>query len=422
MDYVYVNSGVNVFDHSTEGAETEAKAIQTEINSKLSNLPTFIGELIINRNLINGAASDPAALAFKDAAISDVNNIIGYFEDLNSSLEDLIAIGYSESAVAESDDVQTWIDNNLTDLISGLKGRLSKLEADDTQSKLLTTLSKPIVPPTTTNIYLLLGNPETNPVNIDAAITADFTIITTVSSLMTLVTGQVDLLIIAIDAPGVVEVTLDLLETTNNPLFNRIKDAISQASITLPSSSAMAGIYARVDASTGVWKAPANVSVSYVVKPSVFVDKDDQAEMNVTSTGKSVNAIRSFTGKGTIVWGARTLAGNDNEWRYISVRRFFNFVEESVSEATDQFVFEPNDANTWVRIRAMIENFLILQWKAGALAGSKPEQAFYVRVGLGQTMTAQDILEGNMIVEIGMAAVRPAEFIVLKFSHKMQEA
>jgi phage tail sheath protein FI len=93
-----------------------------------------------------------------------------------------------------------------------------------------------------------------------------------------------------------------------------------------------------------------------------------------------------------------------------------------VSKASEQFVFESNDANTWVRIRAMIENFLLLQWKAGALAGSKPEQAFYVRVGLGQTMTAQDILEGNMVIEIGMAVVRPAEFIILRFSHKMQEA
>ena len=97
-------------------------------------------------------------------------------------------------------------------------------------------------------------------------------------------------------------------------------------------------------------------------------------------------------------------------------------VEESVERASEQFVFEPNDANTWVKIRAMIENFLTLQWRAGALAGSKPEQAFYVRVGLGETMTAEDILNGVMNIEIGMAAVRPAEFIVLKFSHKMQEA
>src|SRR5690606_17988716 len=145
-------------------------------------------------------------------------------------------------------------------------------------------------------------------------------------------------------------------------------------------------------------------------------------DLNVHTTGKSINAIRSFTGKGILVWGARTLAGNDNEWRYVPVRRFFNMAEESIKKATEQFVFEPNDANTWVRVRAMIENFLILQWRAGALAGAKPEQAFYVRIGLGQTMSAIDVLEGRMNVEIGMAVVRPAEFIILKFSHKMQEA
>ncbi len=142
----------------------------------------------------------------------------------------------------------------------------------------------------------------------------------------------------------------------------------------------------------------------------------------MATTGKSVNAIRSFTGKGPLVWGARTLAGNDNEWRYVSVRRLFIFVEESVKKATEAFVFEPNDANTWVKIQAMIENFLTTLWRQGALQGVKPEHAFYVAVGLGKTMTALDILEGRMIIEIGMAAVRPAEFIILRFSHKMAES
>jgi len=95
-------------------------------------------------------------------------------------------------------------------------------------------------------------------------------------------------------------------------------------------------------------------------------------------------------------------------------------VEESVKRSTGWAVFEPNDSNTWVRVRAMIENYLILKWKDGALAGAKPDDAFFVRVGLGQTMTPEDVLEGRMNVEIGMAAVRPAEFIILKFSHKLQ--
>jgi phage tail sheath protein FI len=163
--------------------------------------------------------------------------------------------------------------------------------------------------------------------------------------------------------------------------------------------------------------------VSNVVAVTELIDNRAQAELNVdVVAGKSINIIRPFTGKGIMVWGARTLAGNDNEWRYVSVRRFYNMVEESTRKATEQFVFEANDANTWLRIRAMIENFLTLQWRAGALAGAKPEQAFFVRVGLGQTMSAIDILEGRMIIEIGMAVVRPAEFIILRFSHKMQEA
>lgn len=207
------------------------------------------------------------------------------------------------------------------------------------------------------------------------------------------------------------------------PLLKTIVRAIASNYITLPPSSTIAGVYARVDNDRGVWKAPANVSLNSVVGVAELIDNKEQASLNVdTVAGKSINIIRPFTGKGILVWGARTLAGNDNEWRYVPVRRFYIMAEESIRKATEQFVFEPNDANTWTRIQAMIENFLVQQWKAGALTGAKPEQAFYVRVGLGQTMTAQDILEGRMNIEIGMAVVRPAEFIVLKFSHKMQEA
>jgi phage tail sheath protein FI len=146
-----------------------------------------------------------------------------------------------------------------------------------------------------------------------------------------------------------------------------------------------------------------------------------QADMNVDpATGKSINAIRSFTGKGTLVWGGRTLLGNDNNWRYISVRRFYIMVEKSVKLAAFRFVFEPNDANTWVRVRAMIENYLTNLWRLGALAGAKPEQAFFVRVGLGLTMTFDDVLNGKLIIEIGMAPVRPAEFIILRFTQIQQ--
>ncbi len=207
------------------------------------------------------------------------------------------------------------------------------------------------------------------------------------------------------------------------PLYNTILTGIQNTSTAVPPSGAIAGIYAYVDRTRGVWKAPANVSISGIVGPKDTFSASELDALNVDPTsGKSVNAIRRFTGKGTLVYGARTLAGNDNEWRYISVRRFFNFVEESTKKTTEQFVFEPNDANTWVRIQAMIENFLTVLWRQGALQGVKPEHAFYVAVGLGKTMTPLDILEGRLIVEIGMAAVRPAEFIILRFSHKMAES
>jgi len=201
------------------------------------------------------------------------------------------------------------------------------------------------------------------------------------------------------------------------------KKAIESKRVILTPSSAMAGVYAKVDSTSGVWKSPANLGLSLVEAPTVKISDREQDALNVhPGTGKSINAIRAFVGKGTLVWGARTLDGNSNEWRYISVRRFFNMVEESVKKATERFVFEPNTANTWIRVQTMIENFLNQQWQDGALAGSKPEDAYYVSVGLNKTMSAQDILEGRMIVEIGMAAVRPAEFIVLRFSHKLQES
>lgn len=208
--------------------------------------------------------------------------------------------------------------------------------------------------------------------------------------------------------------------------FGKFKELVTKGADALnliPPSGAIAGVYAAVDRERGVWKAPANVSLNSVISPAVKISQEQQAAYNVdVNAGKSVNIIRAFAGKGTLVWGARTLAGNDNEWRYINVRRLFNFVEESVKKATEQFVFEPNDANTWVKLQAMVENFLTTLWRQGALQGIKPEHAFYVAVGLGKTMTPLDILEGRLIVEIGMAAVRPAEFIILKFSHKMVES
>jgi phage tail sheath protein FI len=215
---------------------------------------------------------------------------------------------------------------------------------------------------------------------------------------------------------------LDSLSTgTNNIHYNKILKLLTDQRVILPPSAAIAGAYASVDRERGIWKAPANISLQAVVAPVIQVTSEDQEGLNIDSTGKSINAIRSFPGSGTVVWGARTLDGNSNEWRFIPVRRLFISVEESVKKATAFAVFEPNDISTWLKVKGMIDSYLYTLWERGALQGTKPEQAYFVNVGLGKTMTTDDILAGKLIVEIGLAAVRPAEFIILRFSHKLAE-
>ena len=207
-----------------------------------------------------------------------------------------------------------------------------------------------------------------------------------------------------------------------SPLYGRILGAIKNQLNLLPPAAAMAGIYTMVDNSRGVWKAPANVSLNAVVSPAVNISHDDQEDLNVTTQGKSINAIRTFIGEGTLVWGARTLDGNNLDWRYINVRRTMIMLEESIRLATKAYVFEPNDANTWVTIRSMIRNFLTGIWKRGGLAGAVPADAFSVHVGLGETMTSEDILEGILRVTVLVAVSRPAEFIEITFQQQMQKS
>lgn len=219
----------------------------------------------------------------------------------------------------------------------------------------------------------------------------------------------------------IAEQALAGLKENDETRYRQIRKALEAFAIVVPPGGAIAGIYSVSDNTRGVWKAPANLPVKGVTKPVLPITNQVQDQLNIdVADGKSINAIRSFTGKDTLVWGSRTLAGNDAEWRYVSVRRFFIMAEQSLRKAVAAFVFEPNDANTWARVRAMMENYLMQLWRAGALVGTKPEQAFYVRIGFSQTMTARDIEDGNMIVELGMAVVRPAEFIMLRFAQKMQ--
>jgi phage tail sheath protein FI len=207
-----------------------------------------------------------------------------------------------------------------------------------------------------------------------------------------------------------------------SPLYGIVTAAVAKRLNRLPPSAAMAGLYTAVDKARGVWKAPANVSLNAVIAPTVAINQEEQEDLNVTTGGKSINAIRSFIGAGTLVWGARTLDGNSLDWRYINVRRTMIMLEESIRLATIAYVFEPNVANTWVTIKGMIRNFLTGIWKRGGLAGASPDDAFEIYVGLGETMTADDILEGLLNVTVKVAMVRPAEFIEITFQQQMQKS
>ncbi len=205
-----------------------------------------------------------------------------------------------------------------------------------------------------------------------------------------------------------------------SPVYKEVMVQLLQAINVLPPSGGMAGVYTRIDNEIGVFKAPANTGLLSVISPTVTVSNEEQEDLNVPLDGKAVNAIRTFIGRGVLVWGARTLDGNSQDWRYINVRRTLIMLEQSIKLAANAFVFASNDASTWHTTKNMIDNFLNTQWKAGALAGATPGEAYSVAVGLGSTMTANDILDGYMRITVNVAVVRPAEFIVITFQQKMQ--
>lgn len=224
------------------------------------------------------------------------------------------------------------------------------------------------------------------------------------------------------DLPDSEQVLLNKTLSTISPIYQKVIEEIKFQLNILPPAAAMAGIYTMVDNSREVWKAPANVSVNAVVSPTVQISDDEQQDLNVTTQGKSINAIRPFIGEGTLVWGARTLDGNSLDWRYINVRRTMIMLEESIRLASKAYVFEPNVANTWVSMESMISNFLYGIWKRGGLAGAVPDDAYSVSVGLGKTMTAEDILEGILRITVLVAVSRPAEFIEITFQQQMQKS
>lgn len=233
----------------------------------------------------------------------------------------------------------------------------------------------------------------------------------------------VDLNAIFAGIAGLFDTALSRKKILEDQLFANVAEyadarvAVENYMKQVPAQGAVAGVYCKNDRDRGVWKSPANMAVLGIERPLVEVSNQEQDNLNVdASTGKSINVIRTFTGKGPLVWGARTLDGNSNEWRYIAVRRFFNFAEESIKKSMNDFVFEPNNARTWVKIKAMVVSFLVQQWQQGALTGNSMDEAFFVRIG-EDTTTEAEILAGKINVQIGMAVARPAEFIILEFSH-----
>lgn len=223
------------------------------------------------------------------------------------------------------------------------------------------------------------------------------------------------------DAKKVSDVTAhrDIFDSNYAALYHpwlTIFDPLDKKNIAIPPSGSVLGIYARSDNTRGVHKAPANEVVRACVGLDCQFNKGEQDILNP----KGVNLIRAFPGQGIRVWGARTATSNPS-WKYINVRRLFIFIEESIKANTNWAVFEPNDEVLWVRVQRTISVFLTGLWRSGSLAGSSPEEAFFVNIGRN-TMSQDDIDNGRLICVIGVAPVKPAEFVIFRISQKTSES
>jgi phage tail sheath protein FI len=190
----------------------------------------------------------------------------------------------------------------------------------------------------------------------------------------------------------------------------RVFDPAQGKNVFMPPSGSMAGIWGRNDDTRGVHKAPANEVVRGAVDIEVNVTRGEHDQLNP----EGINVIRAFPGQGIRVWGARTLS-SDPAWRYVNVRRLFNYLETSILNGTNWVVFEPNDLDLWQRIRRTISGFLMGSWRDGALFGATPDEAFYVKCD-SETNPADVVDGGQVICEIGVAPVKPAEFVVFRLS------
>ncbi len=309
LDYLYRDTEVSVQSPALDDSEETV----TSISNALTLVPIagLISSLNGTYSTISGG-SNPVSSDNLAAVRNQVQGILDYLAGVKEDYENMATIATDSGASSQADALTSVVTGTLDGAIDDLESIMDTLNSTTSKTTVINNLDQ-----NSTNVYGVLGGNQG-----DAPTTVNYTLLNDIDVANT---TQVSALVGAVSNTSFVS-TLDLLESTDNALYNRIKAAISDFPVTLPPSSAMAGIYARVDNAVGVWKAPANVTVQYVQQPTVRISNEDQEDMNVTSSGKSVNAIRTFTGKGTLVWGARTLAGNDNEWRYINVRRFFNIV------------------------------------------------------------------------------------------------
>lgn len=204
-----------------------------------------------------------------------------------------------------------------------------------------------------------------------------------------------------------------------SPIYTQIMQLVLADCNLLPASTALAGVITTVDNEIGPWQAPANLSIIGAVSLPIQLNNTQQASLNVDpSAGKSINALRFFAGRGILIWGARTLDGDSQDWRYISVRRTMIYLEQACKQIAFNYVFEPNDSNTWELVTAQINTFLTDIWKQGGLQGSSTKEAFFVQCGIGSTMTSHDILNGIMNITIEVAPVHPAEFVVISIQQQ----
>ena len=250
-----------------------------------------------------------------------------------------------------------------------------------------------------------------DPDHLTAVLTTEAALLAPVQSLPADVIGEVKKLSVY---------TTDQLNeilTRSSAVFVQVIAEVARQLNMLPPSGAIAGVYSRVDASFDVWKAPANVGLSSVEKPTVDNFSGDQKTLEFDIQG---NAIISLTGQGVLVRGAKTLDANSLDWRYVCVRRTMIMIEQSIQLAMKAYVFAANDSATWLTVKSMIRNFLTSVWQRGGLAGAEPDDAFSVSCGLRETMTANDILQGIVRVTILVPPIGATEFIDITFQQQMQ--